>query len=253
MRLSPVVLALPALATAQQQIPLLDQAKGWFNNLMGAASSSVSSAGSAASSAASGVPNPVNAAAGKVEQLSVHQLTKENYLQVLQPGAATASPGIEDWMVYTTGGNRTCFGLCERADNEWAKAVSLLSAVPNAPQLARLDCETDAQLCNAWAAGAPSIIYMQLPQPLPDQTTPATTVYHLPLNRTTVTAQDIAAIYTERGFEKRTPYEGFFHPFDGPLAKTGLAIPFGWVVYGFSVVPSWALMIGISFFSRTFM
>ncbi|CAD0092850.1 unnamed protein product [Aureobasidium mustum] len=252
MRFAPVVLALPAMAAAQQQVPLLEQAKGWFNNFVGAATSSVNSASSAAASAASGVPNPVHAAAGQVEQLTVTDFTKENYNQVLKPGAATASPGIEDWMIYTTGGNRTCFGMCARADVEWSKAVSLLSAVPSAPQLGRLDCEKEPQLCNAWGAGAPSVIYMQLPQPLPDQTTPATTVYYLPLNRTTVTAQDIVELATEKAFKEKTPYEGFFHPFNGMLAQTGLAIPFGWVVYGFSVMPSWALMIGISFFSRTF-
>ncbi|KAI5206514.1 hypothetical protein E4T39_02488 [Aureobasidium subglaciale] len=253
MRFAPIVLALPAMAAAQQQFPLFDQAKGWINNFIGAATSNVNSASSAAASAVSGVPNPVNAAAGKVEQLAVTQLTKENYNQVLKPGAATASPGIEDWMVYTTGGNRTCFGMCVRSDQEWSKAVSLFSAIPSAPQLARLDCEQEPQLCNAWGAGAPSIIYMQLPQPLPDQTTPATTVYFLPLNRTTVSAQDIVSIATDKTFKDKTPYEGFFHPFDGMLAKTGLAVPFGWVVYGFSIMPSWALMIGISFFSRTFM
>ncbi|KAG9683373.1 hypothetical protein KCU85_g6938, partial [Aureobasidium melanogenum] len=254
MRFAPVVLALPAMAAAQQQVPLFEQAKGWFNNIVGAASSSVTSASSAAASAASGVPNPVHAAAGKVQELTVTDLTKENYNEVLKPGAATASPGIEDWMIYTTGGNRTCFGMCARADVEWTKALPLLSAVPSAPQLGRLDCEKEPQLCNAWGVGAPSVIYMQLPQPLPDQTTPATTVYYLPLNRTTVSAQDIVEIATEKTFLKeKTPYEGFFHPFNGMLAQTGLAIPFGWVVYGFSVMPSWALMIGISFFSRTFM
>ncbi|KAH0340079.1 hypothetical protein KCU81_g6937, partial [Aureobasidium melanogenum] len=254
MRFAPVVLALPAMAAAQQQVPLFEQAKGWFNNIVGAASSSVTSASSAAASAASGVPNPVHAAAGKVQELTVTDLTKENYNEVLKPGAATASPGIEDWMIYTTGGNRTCFGMCARADVEWTKALPLLSAVPSAPQLGRLDCEKEPQLCNAWGVGAPSVIYMQLPQPLPDQTTPATTVYYLPLNRTTVSAQDIVEIATEKTFLKeKTPYEGFFHPFNGLLAQTGLAIPFGWVVYGFSVMPSWALMIGISFFSRTFM
>jgi hypothetical protein len=254
MRFTPVVLALPAMAAAQQQIPLLDQAKGWFNNFVGAATSNVNSASSAAASAASGIPNPVNAAAGKAEELAVTVLTKENYNQVLKPGAATASPGIEDWMIYTTGGNRTCFGMCERADVEWSKAVPQLSVIPGGPQLGRLDCEKEPQLCNAWGAGAPSVIYIQLPQPLPDQTTPATTVHYLSLNRTTVTAQDFVEMATVKAFkQEKTPYEGFFHPFNGVLAQTGLGIPFGWVVYGFSVMPSWALMIGISFFSRTFM
>ena len=182
MRVSTILLALPALAVAEQaQAPLLDQVKGWFDkataavqaNFAGASSTASSSVASAAATAsqAANAANPVDEAAKAAANLAVINLTKENYKEVLVPGAATASPGIEEWMIYVTGGNKTCYGLCGHADAAWAKAVPLLSASSNPPHLAKLDCEAEGALCNAWAAGSPTVIYALLPQPLPDQTT----------------------------------------------------------------------------------
>ena len=96
-------------------------------------------------------------------------------------------------------------------------------------------------------------VHMLLPQPLPDQSVPATTLRSIGLNRTTVTAAEIAAIHTEEKYRQVAVYEGFWHPFDGPLAKAGLAIPLGYAIWGISKVPSWAVMVGISFLSRTVM
>jgi hypothetical protein len=45
-----------------------------------------------------------------------------------------------------TGGNKTCYGTCERAELAWNNSVPLISASPNAPYLALLDCETDPVL-----------------------------------------------------------------------------------------------------------
>lgn len=129
----------------------------------------------------------------------------------------------------------------------------MLAAVPKGPQLATVDCEADSVLCNAWIAGPPAIYYFELPRPLVDQTKPATTVRYIPLNVTTVTATDITEIYTKQGYLATTPYEGILHPFDGLLATTGLDIPMGWVLWGLGKMPSWAPMIIISFFSRSFM
>lgn len=76
---------------------------------------------------------------------------------------------------------------------------------------------------------------------------------YIPLNVTTVTVSDITEIYTKQEYLKTTPYEGILHPFDGLLAQTGLDIPLGWVLWGLGKMPSWAPMIIISFFSRSFM
>lgn len=250
MRTSPLLLALPALATAQQQIPLLDQVKGWFAK----ASSSISSAlPSVSVPSAADIPNPVASSAAKIANLKVEKLTLANYKDVLKPGAATASPGVEEWMIFVTGGNKTCFGRCGRAETAWSESVALISASSNPPNLALLDCEKEAVLCNALAVSPPSLMHDLIPQPLPDQSTPATTVRYIRFNSTTVTAQEIAAIHTQGKYKETEPYEGFWHPFDGPLAKYGLTVPVGYAIWGFSAIPSWAFMIIVSFASRSMM
>lgn len=248
MRVSPVVLALPALAAAAEQVPLLDQLKGFFNKATAAISSSVPSVPSAAAPI---IENPIDSGAAAIAQLSVDRVTVDNYKQIIAPSGAASGP--EPFLLFVTGGNKTCFGLCAHAETEFNKSVALISAASNPPHLGLLNCEAEPVLCNAWAVGPPSVLYMQLPQPLADQSKPATTVYNIPLNRTSVTAAEIAALHTETKFSENAPYEGYFHPFDSQLAKLGLDIPFGYGVYYFSLIPSWAMMVGISFFTRTFM
>lgn len=247
MRASPLILALPALATAQQ-IPFLDDIKGWFAK----ASESLSAAVTSATESIA-IPDPVASGAAKVAELKVDRLGLNNYETLIKPGAATEATGIETWMVFVTGANKTCYGMCNRAETAFNESVALISASRNPPNLAMLSCETDGVLCHAWAVSPPSILHMQLPQPLPDQSTPASTVRFISLNRTTVTAPEIAAIHLQDKYLEKEPYEGFWHPFDGPLAQYNLAIPVGYVIWGFSQIPSWMFMIGISMFSRTFM
>lgn len=43
------------------------------------------------------------------------------------------------------------------------------------------------------------------------------------------------------------------HPIDGTLQKFGLATPFGFLLWGLGAVPSWVMMLVISFASRTMM
>jgi hypothetical protein len=133
------------------------------------------------------------------------------------------------------------------------KAVALLEATRTPPKLASVDCEEEQILFNLWAAGPPSILHILLPKPLADQTKPATTVRYIPLNRTSVTATEIAEIHTKAKYEDTKPYEGYWHPFDGFLATTGLNLPAAYVMWGMAKMPSWLPMILISFLSRTFM
>ncbi|KAK6396030.1 hypothetical protein LTR65_010140 [Meristemomyces frigidus] len=248
MRTSPLILALPALATAQQQFPFVDQIKGWFAQASQSITSAVPSA-----PASIPIPDPIASGAAKIADLKVEHLTLDNHKDVLKPGAATAIPGIEEWMLFVTGGNKTCFGRCERAETAWNEAVPLIATSSTPPSLAKLDCETDGVLCNAWALSPPSVLHILLPQPLADQSLPATTVRYLNLNQTSVTATEIAAIHNQEKYKEVTPYEGFWHPFDGPLVKFGLNVPAGYAIWGFSKVPSWMFMIGVSFLSRSFM
>lgn len=248
MRASAILLALPALACAQQQVPLMDQVKGWFAK----ASDSISSA-MPSSAQAPQVPNPVASGAKKIAEAKVERLTLNNWRDVLKPGAATASPGIEEWMVFTTGGNKTCHGRCERAETAWNESVALLSASSSPPNLAMLDCEAEAVLCLSWSVRPPSVLHFLLPQPLADQSTPATTYRGIYLNSTTVTATEIAAIHLQETYKEKEPYEGVFHPFDSFLAQNGLSMYAGYILWGFNQVPSWLFMVLISVASRTMM
>lgn len=252
MRASTALLALPALGAAQQ-FPLVDQIKGFFAKASDSVSSAVPAAASSAAAGVQDIPNPVAAGTAKIAEVSVQPLTLANHKDVLKPGAATASPGIEEWMIFVTGGNKTCYGMCGRAEEAFNGSVALLAASPSSPNLAYLNCEKDGVLCSAWAVSPPNVLHMQLPQPLPDQSTPPTTVRAINVNRTTITAPEVAAIHIAEKYKETQPYEGFWHPFDGPLAKNGLNIYAGWVLWGFSQIPSWAFMIGVSMISRTIM
>lgn len=248
MRASALLLALPALASAQQQIPLVDQVKGWFAKATESISSAIPSSPQPPS-----IPNPVASGAAKLAALKVQRITLDNWSQVLRPGAATASPGIEEWMVFTTGGNKTCHGRCERAEQAWNESVPLISASTSPPELALLDCETDPVLCLSWSVRPPSVLHFQLPQPLADQSTPATTFRPIYLNRTTVTAPEIAAIHLQETYKEKEPYTGMFHPFDSLMAQYGVLQYAGWVLWGFNQVPSWLFMVVVSMVSRTMM
>lgn len=253
MRVTPVLVALPALAAAQDFAPIVDQAKAWYAKATDAAQAYMPKAPAAASNIINSIPNPIDAGAAEVAGLIVDRLTVENHKTLLAPGAATSSPGIEEWMIFVTGGNKTCFGLCQHAENEWNKSVPQLAYAQNAPHLAMLDCDAEPVLCNAWAIGPPSLMHLFIPQPLPDQSTPATTYRYIPLNRTSVASAEIAALHMAEKYKDTPVYEGVWHPFDGPLAKIGINIPIGYAIWGFSLIPSWMFMIGISFLSRTFM
>lgn len=104
-----------------------------------------------------------------------------------------------------------------------------------------------------WAVGPPSIYHFLLPKPLADQSNPATTARFIPLNRTSVTATEITELVTKGKYKETEPYEGYFHPFDGILAKTGINLYYGYFSWGFNKMPSWLPMIAISMLSRTFM
>lgn len=265
MRTSSLALALPVLGVAQQQFPFMDQLNPYLDQLkpytdqvksvLGVATSTISSAASSASSAVpsfNDIPNPVAAGAAKFADLKQDRLTLENYGTLLKP-STTSGAGIEEWMLMVTGANKTCFGMCHRAETAWNESVALMTSSSTPPHLALLDCDDQGVLCAAWALSPPTVIHLLLPHPLPDQSMPATDMRSIPLNRTTVTAPEIAAIHLQEKYKEVTPYEGLWHPFNGALAQYGMQIPVGYAIWGFSKIPSWAFMIGVSFLSRSVM
>ena len=240
MRFSPaLLLALPATVVAQGQIPLGENLQAWFDQ--------------AKSYIPASVYSPVAAGAAKLAAENVTPLTKDNWLSVLSPSTEGSWKGPETWMVFFSGGNKTCFGRCDGVDKAWNESAALFAADPTAPHLASADCDDQAILCTTWAASAPSIWYIQLPIPQKDQSKPATTIHIVPLNVTTTTAQEIVQIHTAKSYKQGPVYEGAFHPFDGYLAQLGLNQALGYVLFAFTLVPSWAFMIIISMFSRSIM
>lgn len=245
MRTTSVLVLLPGLAVAQQA-PLLDQAQSLFTQATEVIKSYMPA------TPTHSIPNPIPAVASVLAAGVINPLTLENYHQVLKAGASTSSPGIDEWMVLVTGGNKSCHGLCQHTEVEWNKSSAVLSASTSAPHLGLLNCEAQPILCGAWAVGPPSIMHLLLPHPNKQQSQPTATVRYIPLNRTSITANEIAEIHTAEKYKETKIYEGVWHP-DGPLAKTGLNVPIGYVVWAMSLVPSWLMMVVISMGSRTLM
>lgn len=108
---SALLLALPVLSLAQEQVPLADKLKGWFNKATEKASEYVPTS----------VPtpkSPVDAGAAKVAEYTVKKLNNNNWRQELQvsPDAPKGHP--ETWMIFLTG-NSTCLNGCGNATREW--------------------------------------------------------------------------------------------------------------------------------------
>lgn len=230
---------LPLTVAAEQQKPLGENVQSWFDK----AKSYIPNAASA----------PVASTAAKAAASNVVPLTKDNWQSVLTPSTTDPFEGPESWMVFFSGGNKTCYGKCTELEQAWNESAALMATDPSSPKLAYVNCDSQPVLCATLAAGPPTIWHIQLPVVQADQSKPATTIRIIGLNTTTTTARDIVKIHTERTYEKLPVYEGALHPFDGWVAKSGLLTPFGYAMYAFANVPSWAFMIVISMFSRYIM
>jgi hypothetical protein len=177
MRYTPVLLALPALSLAQDQVPLFDKLKGWFNKAQSFVPASIPSIPSI-------IPDVVDSGASKVAQSVVYPLNLSNWKDVLSPSATAAQKdGPEEVMVFLTGGNKTCHGLCANATAAWN--VSSLS-----PSLPRSCDENDDMEANEPRNPSRSSQPFHHPQSLPWSTaTPkksfATSGSQVPLQSTT--------------------------------------------------------------------
>ncbi|GFF61485.1 hypothetical protein IFM60648_00290 [Aspergillus lentulus] len=239
MRFIQALVILPALAVAQEQVPLADRVQGWFNK-----------AKSYLPTATPVVPTVEKVVEQKVQQkaVTVTPFNMSNWQALLEPSSEP-----QDWLLYITGGNKTCFGRCGNADKAFNESLLLFSADRASPNLGYLNCESDQLLCSTWSAGAPSVWYFEVPQAQLGESRAATPLHVVYLNSTTVTAQDIYKIHSEKTYKKEPAYEGALHPTDGWLAQNNLLVPLGYIIHGFSIIPSWLFMIFISFASRTLM
>ncbi|KAL4979137.1 PTH2-domain-containing protein [Aspergillus desertorum] len=238
MRFIPLIALLPALAVAEEQVPLADRVQGWFNkakSYLPTATPVIPIAEKVAE-----VPEKV------IQEKTVTPFNTSNWQALLEPAT-----DAQDWLVFVTGGNKTCFGRCGKAEEAFNQSVLLFAADPTSPNLGYLDCESNQLLCSAWSAGAPSVWYFNVPQAQATEGRPSTPLHVVYVNSTTVTPDTIYKIHSEKTYENKPAYEGAFHPTDGWLAQYGLLMPLGYVIYGFGVVPSWLFMIVISMASRT--
>lgn len=105
---SALLFALPALTLAQDQVPLVDKLKGFWNKAKDTVSSAVPAA-----------PSPLEAGAAKAAEQIQHELTVDNWKDVLTVDPVANAPTTQDWLVYITGGNTTCFGFCGNATKAW--------------------------------------------------------------------------------------------------------------------------------------
>lgn len=240
MRLSSAtLLALPLLAAAAHQESPLDQAtaqaKYWFEKIQ------------------SYIPSPnkahtPEAAAAKAGGKTLNILTLDGWESTLRSSVKPASTTPEEWWVFITGGNKTCFGNCGAAEKAFNETAALWAVNPTAPHLGFLNCEDQPVLCNSWGAGPPAVwIFDMKAAPAPIDIR----VKGLNISDTTVTT--FTNLHSAEAKNAIPVYDGLFHPFDGAFAKYGVAVPIGYLFWVFAVVPSWMFMIGISFLSRTMM
>jgi len=243
MRISTIsALALPLLAAATQQESPLDQVKAqaqyYFDKI------------------SSYIPNPnklhttvaAHEAAAKAGGKTLHVLTLDNWEETIRGSVKPVGSTPEEWWLLISGGNKTCYGHCGQVETAFNETALLFSVKPNAPHFAYLNCDIQPVLCNSWAAGPPNLWIINVSaKPAPVE------VRLLHLNSTTTTVKTLTDLHSSQKYKKAVPYEGYFHPFDGALAKYGLAVPLGYVLWVMAVIPSWAFMIFVSFMSRNIM
>ena len=117
MRFSPaLLLALPALTLAADQVPLVDKLKGYWGKAVDAVTSAVPAVPS---------KSPLEAGAAKIAENVQHELTLQNWKDVLTTDPTVSAPATQDWIVYINGGNTTCYGFCGNTTKAWN--VRLLS------------------------------------------------------------------------------------------------------------------------------
>ena len=109
MRFAPILLLLPALAVAEGQKPLLDIAKGWFEQAKAYIPAAVPSV------------SPIDAGASVVAANKVEKFNINNYKRKLAP----SPDGPTEWMVMVTGKNESCFGGCDTVNLKWNVSTPL--------------------------------------------------------------------------------------------------------------------------------
>ncbi|KAK4162187.1 hypothetical protein QBC43DRAFT_215698 [Cladorrhinum sp. PSN259] len=243
---SATMLALPLLAAAAESP--FEQYKAKFQNFL-------SSFGATAPTADTTKEVPIVSNTGKkskkvVEPKPIETLTLEGWKDSLLAPVKADATKPEEWLVLISGGNSTCFGHCDKVEAAYRDASFKFAQLPSSPHLGYLNCDDQAVLCNSWSAST-GVFWAIDALPAPAQTD----ILVKSLNLTTVTGQDIVDAYKTRSADtwRKIDNDGWFHPFHGKLANYGVAVPLGYFFWALNIIPSWAMMIGVSFLSRSLM
>lgn len=244
MRFSTVVAALPVLVAAQQSP--LDQVRALAQPYLAPVQQYIEKIQKF-------IPNPhsydpVAAAAAKAAGANIDYIGSSNWESTLRPAGKSYAKGTEEWWVLITGGNKTCYGYCGQVDKAYNETAALFAVDPSAPHLAVLNCDQSPVLCHSWSASPAALWIFDIGAP-----GTKTDLHKVRLNTTSTDVQTFQDIKSKKEYKSEAPAEGYFHPFDGQLRQLGLATPAGYILWVFSVVPSWLMMISISFASRQFM
>ncbi|KAF3013196.1 hypothetical protein E8E14_003699 [Neopestalotiopsis sp. 37M] len=230
-----VAAALPLLASAQEAPEYQAQFQNYLDKFW------------------SYVPNPsksdpVGAAEAKIGEMKMDVVTLENWRDVLYGHVSPQSTTPEETWVLITGGNKTCFGHCDRIEEAFNQTAAKFAVTPGAPHTAMLNCENEPVLCNAWSAPAGALwIFEMLPPPA------SIDLWAKRFNMTTVTSDDFVKLQQDGYKEQAKLHDGIFHPFNGWFAQNGLSTIVGYVLWFFNLIPSWLFMVCVSMLSRTMM
>ncbi|OLN86665.1 hypothetical protein CCHL11_03773 [Colletotrichum chlorophyti] len=234
------VLALPLLATAAES--QFEQYKAQFQNFL----SSFGASAPTVSQESAAVPEPAAPAATTTKEIST--LTSENWKDVLYAPVKPDAAKPEEWWVLITGGNKTCFGHCDKIETAFNESAAKFAKLPESPHLGYLNCDDQPVLCNGWSAGTASIWSINM-LPAGSQID----IYRKRLNITTTTSDDIVDLWKKQSKAEWTLTENIFHPFNSWVAQNNLTIPVGYFFWAFNLIPNWLFMILVSFGSRTLM
>ncbi|KAL2260989.1 hypothetical protein VTK26DRAFT_4835 [Humicola hyalothermophila] len=288
-----LALPLLSSSAAAAESPFEQYKAKFQNFLSSFGASSVPEKADSAEAAAAAASSAASAATGKAkkavaaEPKQIETLRFDGWKETLYAPVQADASTPEEWLVLISGGNKTCYGHCARLEKAFNASALPFASLPDSQSdrlhLGYLNCDDHPVLCNAWSAGTGSLWHLELLPP------PAPVVIHTRrFNLTTVTEQDLVDAFVkyksgaeaeeakkeqeQREKEKaeggegegekvkrrelrfvRFDNDGWLHPFDGKLARYGLNVPLGYAVWALNSIPSWAMMLAISFISRTMM
>jgi len=144
--------------------------------------------------------------------------------------------------------NKTCYGNCGRVEAAFNETAEKFAQLPNAPNMAVVNCDYQPILCGSWGAAAGWLWLFEM-KPLPAEID----IYKKRLNLTSTTSEDLVALFESNSKDSFTLLHSFWHPFNSNVAKFDLAVPLAYILWIPSLFPQWVWMLFITLISRRMM